>query len=585
MKKLIITIVTIVTLISIISVGLIANGSSDERYVRGDVNFDGKITAEDARLVLRAAVGLEDWGNGETEETTIENVEETTVEKIEETTIEEVEETTIENVEETTVEKIEETTIEEVEETTIEEVEECIHEWSEGIITLDATCEENGVKTYTCIKCGEVKTEEIEALGHDYIDHEAKEATCTDGGWESYQTCSRCDYTTYKETAALGHTIETIEVKATCTENGYIKHVCATCGEEYDSETTEATGHDWKLSKELKASSTNSLGMKIYTCSVCGEIKVETIKSISNCSAGQTIYFGSYPQSQVTDSTLISNLEKVDGEWISYGYYTGDGSEDGKMEASDYMQYKDIAYNGVKYRAVKITKYRPLNTSTKATTNTSSSYQYKFGYYVDNTYWFKYEPIMWTVVDPASGLIASYYCLDSQAYNNYVLFDGFDEYGLPAYYGDPDKIYYANDYEHSSIREWLNDDFYNTAFTLYEKIIISNTTLEDVNVSDKIFLPTTEDFNSMPIGTSTCYSRCQGCGYYAHSGSYDYQNYSWTREQVYNNLSIYAATGNKYYTNYCGGNTNYKSSSTSYNAYQTWIGVRPALCINTNVEE
>ena len=41
--------------------------------------------------------------------------------------------------------------------------------------------------------------------GHDYIDHEAKAATCTEIGWEAYQTCSRCNYTTYKEISALGH--------------------------------------------------------------------------------------------------------------------------------------------------------------------------------------------------------------------------------------------------------------------------------------------------------------------------------------------------------------------------------------------
>jgi hypothetical protein len=49
------------------------------------------------------------------------------------------------------------------------------------------------------------EAKKLDALGHDYVDHEAKAATCTEVGWEAYQTCSRCDYTTYKEISALGH--------------------------------------------------------------------------------------------------------------------------------------------------------------------------------------------------------------------------------------------------------------------------------------------------------------------------------------------------------------------------------------------
>ena len=42
----------------------------------------------------------------------------------------------------------------------------CTHEWDEGKVTTEATCTTAGVKTFTCAKCGETKTEEIAALGH-----------------------------------------------------------------------------------------------------------------------------------------------------------------------------------------------------------------------------------------------------------------------------------------------------------------------------------------------------------------------------------------------------------------------------------
>ena len=44
------------------------------------------------------------------------------------------------------------------------------HEWNEGQITKVATCTEKGEKTYTCTVCGETKTEDIPALGHNYVD-------------------------------------------------------------------------------------------------------------------------------------------------------------------------------------------------------------------------------------------------------------------------------------------------------------------------------------------------------------------------------------------------------------------------------
>jgi hypothetical protein len=44
------------------------------------------------------------------------------------------------------------------------------HTWNDGEITKAATCEEDGVKTYTCDDCGETRTETIAALGHEYDD-------------------------------------------------------------------------------------------------------------------------------------------------------------------------------------------------------------------------------------------------------------------------------------------------------------------------------------------------------------------------------------------------------------------------------
>ena len=100
-------------------------------------------------------------------------------------------------------------------------------------ITTEPTCTIEGVKTYTATYDGhtDTQTEDVAALGHDVIHHDAQAATCTAVGWNAYDTCSRCDYTTYQEIAALGHDLVHHEAKtATCTESGWKAYdTCSRC--------------------------------------------------------------------------------------------------------------------------------------------------------------------------------------------------------------------------------------------------------------------------------------------------------------------------------------------------------------------
>ena len=74
------------------------------------------------------------------------------------------------------------------------------HTWDDGKVTSAPTCTEKGVKTYTCVKCNETKTEDIDKLGHDFengIDKGTTEATCTSAAIQTIQ-CARCSETTTK---------------------------------------------------------------------------------------------------------------------------------------------------------------------------------------------------------------------------------------------------------------------------------------------------------------------------------------------------------------------------------------------------
>ena len=133
---------------------------------------------------------------------------------------------------------------------------------------------------------------------------------------------------------------------------------------------------------------------------------------------GKTVQFGTYPQSEVTDPTLLSRLNAARGTlptsensqaWTSYGYYI-------KGSVSSYMWYIDVITATGKYRGVYFTSYRPYFTTT--TSSTSDSYQGDNGYNTSSVYWFKYEPITWRVLDIQSdkALLMADLVLDSQNY-------------------------------------------------------------------------------------------------------------------------------------------------------------------------
>ncbi|MCD8381169.1 MAG: S-layer homology domain-containing protein, partial [Lachnospiraceae bacterium] len=74
------------------------------------------------------------------------------------------------------------------------------HTWDDGVVTVEPTETETGVKTYTCTVCGDTYTEVIPVTHtHVYTSEVTKEATCTEEGIITY-TCSCGD--TYTETIA-----------------------------------------------------------------------------------------------------------------------------------------------------------------------------------------------------------------------------------------------------------------------------------------------------------------------------------------------------------------------------------------------
>ena len=153
------------------------------------------------------------------------------------------------------------------------------HSWNEGEITTAATCENAGVKTYTCTVCHETKTEAISATGHTSVDVPEKPATCTEAGHKAGTKCSVCKaiLSGMEEIPATGHTEVIDAAKApTCTETGLTegKH-CSVCNEVLvPQEEIPAKGHTEVIDEAVAATCTESGKTEGKHCSVCNEILV-----------------------------------------------------------------------------------------------------------------------------------------------------------------------------------------------------------------------------------------------------------------------------------------------------------------------
>ena len=200
------------------------------------------------------------------------------------------------------------------------------HDWDEGVITTEPTCTTKGVKTFTCKNCKTTKTEEVNALGHDYskdwtID---KEATCLEEGIKSHQctrcdektdvtvipvlshnfdngvittkaactksgvktyTCKDCKTTKTEVIKALGHDYSkewTIDKDATCTESGSKSHHCTRCDSKSDVTVIPKTAHNYDDGVITTEPTCTKSGVKTYTCKDCKTTKTEELKALGH---------------------------------------------------------------------------------------------------------------------------------------------------------------------------------------------------------------------------------------------------------------------------------------------------------------
>ena len=349
-----------------------------------------------------------------------------------------------------------------------EEIPATGHNLSIDVPRVEPTCDKWGSEEYK--KCSNKGCDYhtdyngLSALGHDLQWHDPCDATCTeDGYWLRYSTCNRegCDYSSkvdrYVE-KALGHLLKHCEAK---------QADCLPGWEEYDE--CQREGCDYNTKAEIPANGKHS-----YVCDVC--TTCNKLNPVRYTRKGDYIYFGYWPQTCERDENVIAKLNEIagtpplprDNKANPYNWESHEGAT--------YMWQKIVIHNGTKYLGVQMNEYRASGIDALYDVITDN------GYYRLNVYWFKYEPIKWRILTTSnnSAFIMSDIALDFFSMQPDRKEENRD--GLYASYnnspGVPDGTY-ANNWEYSFIRRWLNEIFYNEVFNDLQKEIIQTTHLDN----------------------------------------------------------------------------------------------------------
>lgn len=190
---------------------------------------------------------------------------------------------------------------------------------------------------------------------------------------------------------------------------------------------------------------------------IVSEGNVQT-KTSPYCRNGNELLIGSYPQSDVTDEDTLAGLAEFEFDTkLLPGYIWKDNVKlvDNWTDSGEKYWYRDVEYNGKKYRGLSIIERRD-----------GSYRQDQAGYfplYPEGTmdkenkfkfYWFNYDPIKWSVVYEGNGeaFLVCKTKLETMKF------------------GD-------NRWAQSPIRDYLNDTIYNIIFNDEQKAIVLQSTV------------------------------------------------------------------------------------------------------------
>lgn len=191
------------------------------------------------------------------------------------------------------------------------------------------------------------------------------------------------------------------------------------------------------------------------------------------------MYMGDYPGREVTNDMLIKKLEAIE-ETNEFGYLELENEE---------LQFVKVVIENT-YDSLEIGNEEYEN-STK----------YKIG----TTHYFLVEPILWRVLtnnpDTKQVFLLSNNIIEAKMFVNETnerFIDG--------------RIVYPSNYEHSDIRKWCNNEFFNQAFSAEEREKVQLSTIsnlfkvynyeynDDRDTEDYVFIPSFKEMTSSVYG-------------------------------------------------------------------------------------
>lgn len=201
---------------------------------------------------------------------------------------------------------------------------------------------------------------------------------------------------------------------------------------------------------------------------------------------GNEVFMGSYPQSDVTDEETLTGLAAFEFDMQPLLSSHGNPAVvEGWTDSNENYWYKDVEYNGKKYRGVFIVRrrsgggYRQENAGYNPLFfDAGRNYQVKI-------YWFHYDPVKWSVADEGNGE-AFLVCRTKL-----------------------ETVKFGHDkWESSPVRSYLNDTIYNSMFNDGQKKTVltslvandeksmgDSTGFETAPTEDKLFLLSYAELN------------------------------------------------------------------------------------------
>ena len=243
--------------------------------------------------------------------------------------------------------------------------------------------------------------------------------------------------------------------------------------------------------------------------------------------AGDKIRFGTYPGRRVTDGELIASLEAAQKTWKLYGRETVTEDENGSLQAEESdIRFADFFFGGEKYRAVRFSL--PLRLETGAVYGAAFFADQEDNGYFPGTWYFRYEPIVWRVLNVKTGLLLSERVLDA--------------------FVSPEET-----------RVWLHTDFADTAFSVSQKkkLLVSSLNADDpyvyhddrhgdetpgIPVYDRIFLLSQKQAAGVDyfasdmkrFATGTDYAACMGLAIDQETGGASWRLRTLSKEVGFN---------------------------------------------------